>query len=73
MILPTGFRPGQHEKTGEFLMSVALHAAPDDLAVEVVEGGEQRCGAGALVIMGHRRGAAFFSGRPGWVRSSAWI
>jgi hypothetical protein len=34
-------------------MPVALHTAPDDLALEDIEGGEQRGGAVALVIMGH--------------------
>ena len=42
-------------------------------AVEHVEGGEQGGGAVALVVVGHGAGAARFSGRPGWVRSSAWI
>ena len=38
-------------------MPVALHTAPDDLAFEDVEGGEQGGGAVALVIVCHR-GAA---------------
>jgi hypothetical protein len=29
------------EKADKFLMAMALHAAPDDLAFEDVEGGEQ--------------------------------
>jgi hypothetical protein len=41
------------EKADEFLMPVVLHAAPDDLAFEDIEGGEQGGGAVALVIMGH--------------------
>jgi hypothetical protein len=45
-------------------MPVTLHAAADDLAFEYVEGSEQR------VMVPKRPG---FSGRPGWVRSSAWI
>src|SRR5271169_2276086 len=45
------------EKANEFLMPVALHAAPDDLAFEDIEGGKQGGGAVSLVIMGHR-GAA---------------
>ena len=31
------------EKADEFLMPVALHAAPDDLAFKDIEGGEQGC------------------------------
>jgi len=36
------------EKADEFLMAVALHAAPDDLAFQHVEGGEQGGGAPRL-------------------------
>ena len=40
-------------------MPVALHAAADDLAIEHIEGGEQRGGAVALVdAMGPRQGRA---------------
>ena len=39
-------------------MPVALHVAADDGAVEDVEGGEQRGGAVALVVVRHRPGAA---------------
>jgi hypothetical protein len=45
------------EKANEFLMPRALNAALDDLAFENVEGGEQRGGAVAFVIVGHRRAA----------------
>ena len=41
------------EKTNEFAMAVALHAAPDDNAVEHAERGKQGCGAVALVIVRH--------------------
>ena len=61
------------EEADELLVPVALHAVADDRAVEHVERGEQRGGAVALVVMGHRAGRPFFIGRPGWVRSSAWI
>src|ERR1700757_4443699 len=44
------------EEADELLMPMLLHAAPDDLAFEHVEGGEQRGGAVALVIMGHGGG-----------------
>ncbi len=53
------------EKADEFLMPVALHAAPDDLAFEHVEGGEQGGGAVALVIVGHRGAAPFLHRQPG--------
>ena len=46
------------EEADELLMPMALHAAADDLAVEHVEGGEQRGGAVALVVMGHGAGAS---------------
>jgi hypothetical protein len=42
------------EEADELLMPVSLHAAADDLAVEHVEGGEQRRDAVALVIVRHR-------------------
>ena len=61
------------EEADELLVPVALHAVADDRAVEHVEGGEQGGRAVALVVMGHRAGAPGFIGRPGWVRSSAWI
>jgi len=46
------------EEADELLVSMALHVAADDSAVEDVEGGEQGRGAVALVIMCHRAGAA---------------
>src|SRR6185503_3764824 len=45
------------EKADEFEMTVALHAAADDVAVEHAERREQRGGAVPLVIMGHRLAA----------------
>ena len=57
----------------ELLVAVARQALADDAAVERVQRGEQRGGAVALVVVGHRAGAAPFIGRLGWVRSSAWI
>src|SRR5207344_2994499 len=39
------------------LMAVALHVLLDDRSVERVEGGEERGGAVALVVVGHRAGA----------------
>ena len=46
------------EELDELLMPVVRHAAADDLAVEHVEGGEQRRRAVALVIVGHRAALA---------------
>jgi hypothetical protein len=56
-------------------MAVALHALADDLAIEDIESGEQRGRAMTRVIVGDGAGPAppRFIGRPGWVRSRAWI
>src|SRR6202042_513339 len=61
------------DEADELLMPMARHAAADDLAFEHAERGEQGRRAVAFVIV--RVGCAFppLSGRPGWVRSSAWI
>ena len=40
------------EKADELLMPVALHTAPDDLAIKDIEGGEQ--GGGAPRLRGGR-------------------
>ena len=65
------------EKADEFLMPVALHAAPDDLALEDIEGGKQGCGRPGAGYCAYNRGSswrsAHFIGHPGWVRSRAWI
>ena len=53
------------EEADELLMAMALHAAADDLAFEHVERGEQRRGAVALVVMGHRAGAALLHRQAG--------
>ena len=45
------------EEADELLMPMLLHAAPDDLAFEDVEGGEQGSGAVALIVVGHGGGA----------------
>ena len=45
------------QEADELLMPMTLHAAPDHLAVEDVEGGEQCGGAVPLVIMCHRPAA----------------
>src|SRR5437763_8517594 len=61
------------EKADQLLMGVPLHAAAEHHAVQDVEGGEQGGGAVALVVVGHGSALPDLSGRPGWVRSSAWI
>src|SRR5438309_11260512 len=53
------------EKTNEFLMPVALHTAPDDLAFKDVEGGEQGGGTVALVVVCHRGAAPLLHRQPG--------
>ena len=61
------------QEAHELLMAVALHVAADHRPVEDVERSEQGRGAVALVVVRHGAGRPFFSGRPGWVRSRAWI
>src|SRR5436853_7789195 len=46
------------QEPDEFLVPMALHAAPNDLAVERVESGEQGSGAVSLIVMRHGAGAA---------------
>ena len=46
------------QEADELLVTMALHATADDLAFEHVKSGEQRCCAVALVVVGHRSGAA---------------
>ena len=41
------------EKADQLLISMPLHAAADDLAVEHVQGGEQDVGAVALIVVDH--------------------
>jgi hypothetical protein len=53
------------EKADEFLVPVALHAAPDDLAFEDIQGGEQGGGTMALVVVGHGGAASFFHRQTG--------
>src|SRR5499433_2146154 len=56
------------EKADEFEVAVALHAAPDDGAVEHAERGEQGGGAMPLVIVRHGLAAAGFDRQP-WLRA----
>src|SRR5829696_5636888 len=53
------------EETDEFLVSMALHTAAEDRAVEHVEGGKQGGGAVALVVMGHGAGPALLQRQAG--------
>ena len=46
------------EEADELLVTMALHAPADHLALQHVEGGEQRSGAVTLIVMGHGAGAA---------------
>ena len=46
------------EELDEFLMAMPFHAAAQHRAVQNVEGGEQRRGSVALIIMGHGRAFA---------------
>ena len=50
------------QKANELLMSVTLHAASGDLALQHVKGGEQRGRAVAVVVIGHRSGASLLHG-----------
>jgi hypothetical protein len=61
------------EEANELLMAMAHHALVNDLAFEDVEGGEQGRGAVTFVVVGERTARPFLIGKPGWVRSSAWI
>ena len=47
------------QKSNEFLMTMAMHVAADDRAIEDVESGEQRRGAVPLVIVCHGSEPAF--------------
>src|SRR5215472_6215910 len=53
------------EKAYEFLVTVTLHAAADDLAFQDVECGEEGGGAVPLVIMGHGAAAALLHRQAG--------
>jgi hypothetical protein len=55
------------EKSNE-LMTMTLHVAADDRAIEDVEDGEQCRGTVSCVMVPSR---PYFSGSPGWVRSRA--
>jgi hypothetical protein len=50
------------EAADKVLMTMALHIASDHGSVEHVEGSKQRCGAVALVVVGHRSGTSLLQG-----------
>ena len=53
------------EEADELLVTMALHASANDLALEYVESSERRCGAMAFVVVGHGPGAALLHGQAG--------
>jgi len=53
------------QKLDELLVGMLGHAAPDNGAVQDVEGGKQGGGAIALVVMGHRAASAGLQGQAG--------
>ena len=61
------------EEADELLVAVALHAAPDDLALEHVEGGEQGGRAMPLVVVGHGAKTALFHRQAGLGAVERWI
>ena len=69
------------QKLDELLMPVALHIASDNRPVEIVQGGKERRGFAALVVVDSLRLSSrvmvprrpFFTGRPSWMRLKTWI
>ena len=61
------------QELDELLMGVALHAAPDDIAFEHVQGGEQGRGAVPFAIVGHGAAAPLLQRQAGLSTMSAWI
>src|SRR6266581_6252407 len=53
------------QEADELLVTMAVHATADDLAFEHVKSDEQRCCAVALVVVGHRSGAALLHRQAG--------
>ena len=47
------------EEADELLMTMPLHALPNDLAREHIESGEQGCGTVPFVVVGHRAGSSW--------------
>lgn len=75
MHLLVGGHLGLHgvEEADEFLVSMALHVAPDHRAIEYVERGKERGGAVTLVVMGHGRAATALKRQPWLGPVDAWI
>ena len=63
----------QTQERQPFLVPMPRQAGGEDGALRDIEGGEERGGPMALVVVCHRAHRPFFMGKPGWVRSSAWI
>ena len=63
------------QKSNEFLMTMALHIATDDRAVEDVESGEQRRRAVPFVIVCHGSEPAFLQrqARLGAIEGLIWL
>src|SRR5882757_8539569 len=53
------------QEADELLETMALHTLANDLAFEDIESSEQRRGAMALVVVGHRAGSAFLHRQAG--------
>ena len=66
ILLDRNLRLNGVQKSNEFLMTMTLHVAADDRAVEDVEGGEQRRGAIPLVIVCH-------GSEPALLQRQAWL
>jgi hypothetical protein len=59
------------QEAQKFLVSMTLVPLSNDLALKQFDRGEQGGRAIAFVVAGHGAAKPLFSGRPGWVRSSA--
>ena len=61
----------QAKEPQPFLVSMARQAGGDEGAFGDIEGGKERGGAMAFVVVGLVPHRPFFMGKPGWVRSNA--
>src|SRR5215210_7988990 len=55
----------QVEKTDPLLVTVLVHAGSNDAAIRCIHGRKERCGAVALVVMGHGLAATFLERKTG--------
>jgi hypothetical protein len=62
--------PASRRRRCELLMAVTFHVVTDDGAIENVEGGEERRGAMAFVVVRHRAGAARLHRQAWWCRDT---